>query len=139
VNSNERPLFLFNSVELSTPPMSVQARREAGYLLGLLQSGEALGMPQARPMPSIGPRVYELRVREADLNWRILYRLDTDWVLTDRVLLIHQFVKRTEATPRAVIALCQTRLREYDAARAEEEAAEAGGRAAEKSVDGRKP
>ena len=74
-----------------------------------------LSMPQARPMPQIAPHVYELRIREANLNWRIIYRADAE-----RVLLIHQFVKKTERTPRAVIELCQARLSQYDEERAAE-------------------
>ena len=115
MNPQEKPLFCFNDIELSTPPLSVEVRREVGYLLGLLQQGEVLGMPRARPMPSIGARVYELRVRDADLQWRIFYRLDAD-----RVLLLHQVAKKTATTPRAVIELCRTRLAQYDVARAEE-------------------
>jgi hypothetical protein len=35
---------------IKTPPLSVAARVEAGYLLRLLQNGELLGMPESRPM-----------------------------------------------------------------------------------------
>ena len=41
--------------EVRTPPFSTEARREVGYLLRLLQQGEALSMPHSRPMfSSIG-------------------------------------------------------------------------------------
>ncbi|MGA7501729.1 MAG: hypothetical protein WBX00_33775 [Isosphaeraceae bacterium] len=49
--------------EIKTPPFSGAARLEAGMLLRQLQDGESLGMPHLRPMPSIGPRCHELRVR----------------------------------------------------------------------------
>jgi phage-related protein len=90
--------------------MSEEARVEAGTLLRLLQEGDLLGMPHSRPMPSIGPRCHELRIRDARHTWRIVYRLDPD-----AILLVHCFDKDTRATPRRVIALCRDRLQTFDA------------------------
>ena len=39
--------------EIKTPPFTEEGRREAGYLLRLLQQGERLGMPQAEPFRSL--------------------------------------------------------------------------------------
>lgn len=69
-------------------------RAEAGYLLRCLQSGELLSMPESRPMPVIGTRVHELRIRDRDAIWRIVYRLDPDAVVIAAV-----FQKKTQATP----------------------------------------
>lgn len=91
--------------------MGVQARREAGFLLGLLQSGEVLGMPQARPLFNIAPRLYELRIREAGKNWRIFYRVDVD-----RILLIHQINKKTPTLTEQDKTTIKNRLSTYDAA-----------------------
>lgn len=91
--------------------MGVQARRETGFLLGLLQSGEVLGMPQARPLFDIAPRLYELRIREAGKNWRIFYRVDAD-----RVLLIHQINKKTPTLTEQDKTAIKNRLSAYDAA-----------------------
>ena len=49
---------------IKSPPFSVSARRKAGALIRMLQEGESLGMPQSRPMPIIGPRCQELRVKD---------------------------------------------------------------------------
>ena len=95
--------------ELKTPPMTASARVEAGYLLGLLQEGVNLAMPLSRPMPQIGPRCHELRVRAEDTNWRIIYRID------DRaILVVDIFKKKTAATPKRVIEACKRRLTAYD-------------------------
>jgi phage-related protein len=115
VNPKEKPLFRFNGVEVNTPPMSDAARREAGFLLGLLQCGETLGMPQARPLFEVAPRLYELRIREAGKNWRIFYRADAD-----RVLLIHQINKTTQTLSEQDKKTVKDRLATYDAARIEE-------------------
>jgi phage-related protein len=63
-------------------------------------------------MPNIGPRCYELRVRDRSHNWRIVYRLDSD-----AIFIVEVFAKATRQTPRAIIDTCQRRLRQYDQAR----------------------
>ncbi len=80
-------------------------------LLRQLQDGESLGMPHSRPMPSIGPRCHELRVRDEDQNWRIVYRLDPD-----AIVIVTVFAKAAQQTPKRVINDCQRRLRAYDEA-----------------------
>lgn len=95
--------------ELKTPPISRNARVEAGFLLRLLQDGETLSMPQSRPMPSIGNRCHELRINDVDSTWRIIYRIDTD-----AIIILEIFSKKTNKTPKKVIDVCQRRLRHYD-------------------------
>jgi phage-related protein len=97
--------------EVKTPPFSKEARVEAGFLLRRLQHGETLGMPQARPMPALGRRCYELRIRDEERNWRIMVRTDAD-----AVVIVDVFAKKTRTTPRRVIEVCRERLRRYDEA-----------------------
>lgn len=66
------PLPVGRGLRIRTPPFSADARVEAGSLLRRLQEGGLIGMPHSRPMPSIGPRCHELRVRDAGHLWRIL-------------------------------------------------------------------
>jgi phage-related protein len=94
---------------IKTPPFSDEGRKEAGELLRLLQEGEHLGMPQAEPLPIVGPRCGALRVRDGEHNWRIMYRADPD-----AVLVIEVYAKKTRKIPADVIARCKRRLREYD-------------------------
>lgn len=110
MSPSDKPLVWLHG-EIKTPPFSGAARIEAGYLLRLLQKGQAVGMPQARPMPVVGPRCLELRVRDASADWRIMYRLDSD-----AVVILEVFSKKTRATPKTVIDACTRRLREYDSA-----------------------
>ena len=97
--------------EIKTPPFSAEARTEAGELLARLQRGEALRMPHSRPMPEIGPRCHELRVKDAGAEWRIMYRADPD-----AVLVLDVFTKKTRTTPANVTRNCTRRLRDYDTA-----------------------
>ena len=100
--------------EIKTPPMSEAARRETGFLLRRLQQGESLALPHSRPMPAIGPRCHELRVRDENRDWRIVYRIDED-----RILIIEVFNKTTRQTPNSVVKVCQRRIADYDRARGE--------------------
>jgi len=76
----EKPLVWLHG-QIKTPPFSQEARIEAGYLLGRLQQGENLRLPQSRPMPSIGRRCHELRVPDKGRDWRIVYRIDADAIV----------------------------------------------------------
>jgi phage-related protein len=99
---------------LQTPPAGPAARREAGFLIRLLQQGERLSLPESRPMRSIGRRVHELRIEDAamGLTWRIIYRIDDD-----AILIVDWFHKKTKTTSKADIARSRDRLSKYDAAR----------------------
>jgi phage-related protein len=105
----ERRPIVFLGGRIWTPPFSRAGRREAGELLGMLQDGVSLRMPHSRPMPDIGPRCHELRVRDAGHNWRIFYRIDPD-----AILVIDVMPKKTAATPKPEIDLCRKRLAAYD-------------------------
>ena len=107
---SDKPLVWLHG-EVKTPPFSQAARIEAGYLLRLLQKGQAVGMPHSKPMPVVGPRCRELRVRDAGADWRIVYRLDSD-----AVVILEVFTKKTRAMPKIVIDACTRRLGEYDRA-----------------------
>lgn len=106
---NDKPLVWLHGT-VKSPPFSRPARLEAGFLLRKLQRGDALSMPHARPMPSIGPRCYELRVNDENKTWRIIYRLDLD-----AIVICEVFEKKMSRTPKTVIDVCQQRLRRYDA------------------------
>jgi len=97
VSPSDKPLVWLHG-EIKTPPFSEAARIEAGYLLRLLQKGQALAMPHARPMPVVGSRCQELRVRDAEADWRIVYRADSD-----AIVILAVFSQKTRATPKAVI------------------------------------
>lgn len=66
-------------------------------------------MPHSRLMRSIAPACHELRIRDADRNWRIIYRIDSD-----AIVIVDVFAKRTGQTPQSVINRCQRRPRAYD-------------------------
>ena len=98
------------SGEIKTPPLSTEARREAGFLLRRLQRGELIRLPHSRPMTkAIGPRCHELRIQDEDATWRVMYRIDRD-----EILILEVFSKKTQKTPAAVIDACKARLKRWD-------------------------
>jgi phage-related protein len=110
VSPKDKPLAWLHG-EVKTPPFSAAARLEAGYLLRRLQRGELLGLPNSRPMPSIGARCHELRIGDAGMAWRLVYRIDAD-----AIVIADVFAKKTARTPKAVLAVCKARFKEYDRA-----------------------
>jgi len=94
--------------EVKTPPMSLEARREIGFLLRELQGGVNLSMPHSRPMPIIGSGCHELRVNDQGKTWRVIHCIDAD-----AILILEVFEKKTNRTPQGVIDICRRRLRRY--------------------------
>ena len=107
MSQSDKPLVWMEG-EIKTPPFSGEARIEAGMLLRRLQQGENLGLPQSRPMPDIGPRCHELRIRDENKSWRIFYYLEADAVV---ILDVHN--KTTQRTPQAMLETCKRRLKLY--------------------------
>ena len=107
MSPTDKPLAWLHG-EVKSPPLSNAARLEVGYLLRRLQQGAALGMPRSRPMPPIGPRCHELRIDDAATTWRIVYH-----VAPDAIVILEVFQKKTQTTPKAVVAACKRRLKEY--------------------------
>ena len=105
----DKPLVWLHGV-VKSPPLSHEGRLHAGILLRRLQRGEALPMPESRPMPSVGVRCYELRLRDVGGTWRIIYRVDED-----AIVILDVFQKKTPKTPPRVIDACRQRLRAYEA------------------------
>jgi len=94
--------------EIKTPPFSKEARLEAGLLLRRLQMGESLSMPQSRPMPNIGKACHELRIRDEDKTWRIIYH-----IADDAIVILEVFSKKSKETPKYAIENSSKRLKEF--------------------------
>ena len=88
--------------------MSVEARREIGFLLRQLQEGIALSLPASRPMPGIERGCHELRVRDGSHDWRIAYAVERD-----AIVILEVFEKGLRKTPKQVMEVCRKRIREY--------------------------
>jgi phage-related protein len=93
---------------IHSPPFSEAARKEAGVLIGRLQSGRQVSMPASRPLGAIGRNCHELRIPDVDHHWRIVYA-----IRQNAVLILDVFSKKTQKTPWIVIESCRRRLTRY--------------------------
>lgn len=108
MSGKDKPLVWMHG-EILTPPFSVTARIETGFLLRQIQKGIKLSLPQSRPMPSIESRCHELRIKDENVTWRIIYR-----IYTDVILVLEIFEKKTNRTPKSVIYACKHRITDYE-------------------------
>ncbi len=83
-------------------------RKAIGKAILDLQAGHSLTLPLARPMPSVGSGVDEIRVRDASGAYRVFYLCK----LARGILVFHAFVKKTQTTPHREIEVAAKRLKE---------------------------
>ncbi|MEL6876601.1 MAG: type II toxin-antitoxin system RelE/ParE family toxin [Pseudomonadota bacterium] len=83
------------------------ARYNTGVELRAVQTG--LEPADWKPMKTVGAGVREIRIREASGTFRVIYLA----TLADRVLVLHAFQKKTQATPKKDIDLAARRLKNW--------------------------
>ena len=105
---NETKPLVWMKGEVKSPPFSPSARLEAGILLRRLQRGESLSLPHARPIPIIDAHCHELRIRDENQTWRIVYAIEPD-----AIVILEVFSKKTRAMPKSVINSARRRLMLY--------------------------
>ena len=84
--------------------LSVEDRKRIGEEIKTVELGWPLGMPLVRKMES---DLWEVRI---DLRARIARVLFT--VLSDQMILLHGFIKKSQETPRPDLALAKGRLKQ---------------------------
>ncbi len=102
--------FLGRSLE-GLKSFPVDARREAGFQLDLVQRG--MDPADWRPMPDIGRGVREIRIRDSSGAFRVVYVA----TFADAVYVLHCFEKKSRKTPRSDIDLASDRYRELSGRR----------------------
>lgn len=80
------------------------ARQDAGYQLDKVQRGQQ--PDDFKPMPSIGKGVEEIRVRDEDGIYRVIYTAR----LANFIYVLHCFQKTTQATCQRDIELARSRF-----------------------------
>ena len=81
------------------------ARRHAGFQLGKVQVG--LDPDDWKPFDELGGGTREIRIREADGVYRVLYVAKLD----ETVYVLHCFQKKTSATSKHDKNIAETRYR----------------------------
>jgi phage-related protein len=81
-------------------------RRAIGSELRLLQSGDR--PLHARPLKTVGRGVWELKISEAEGQFRVVYVVKRN----DRIYVLHAFQKKAQQTPLRDIELARARFKE---------------------------
>jgi phage-related protein len=103
-----RPIILHPKARDIIRRFPKEVRIRLGRGLFRLQLGEQIGLPNARPMPSVAAGVSEIRVRGEDGAYRAFYYA----AAPQGVFVFHAFVKKTRGTPPLEIELAKKRLKE---------------------------
>ena len=82
------------------------ARRESGHQLDKVQRG--LEPDDWKPMPSVGPDVREIRIRDQTGAFRVIYTATRP----EAVYVLHAFQKKTQQTAKRDLELAERRLKE---------------------------
>jgi phage-related protein len=82
------------------------ARREAGFQLFQVQEGD--NPDDWKPMSDVGPGVREIRVRDKDGAFRVIYVA----TFADAVYVLHCFQKKTRKTSQEDLELAKRRYKE---------------------------
>jgi phage-related protein len=85
----------------------VDAKREAGYQIGLVQAGE--DPSDWKPFSDIGTGVKEIRIHK-DNEFRIMYVTKFD----ECIYVLHAFVKKEQKTKQSDINLAKQRYKEIN-------------------------
>jgi phage-related protein len=87
--------------------LPLEVKEDLADALARLQEGHKLSLPLSRPMPSIGKRVHELRLKDRSGIYRVVYFIKT----ANNIYLLHSFKKKTSQTPKENIETARSRLK----------------------------
>jgi phage-related protein len=99
----------YHDAKLQDTVLSLPAGLLARYLHltdRLVEYGPDLGMPHTRAM---GSGLFELRLKSQEGIARVFYCT----VVGRRIVLLHQFVKKTDKTPAKELAIARKRMKEW--------------------------
>jgi phage-related protein len=102
---DEKPIYWMGSAYDDLLAFPDDARRDAGFQLGKVQAGNA--PDDWKPFDDIGAGTREIRIREADGIFRVMYVAKFD----EAVYVLHSFQKKTQATSKADKAIAEARYR----------------------------
>lgn len=103
-----KPAWFHPKVKSILRSFPEDVRREIGKLILDLQKGAILSMPVSKPMPSVGPGIEELRIRDSSGAFRVFYFAR----MADAILILHALQKKSQKTPQKEIDLGRKRLKE---------------------------
>ncbi|HEX4293085.1 MAG TPA: type II toxin-antitoxin system RelE/ParE family toxin [Rhizomicrobium sp.] len=85
--------------------MPREDRKKIGDDVKAVEFGWPIGMPVCRPL---GKGLYEVRTHLKDVVARVLFTIEGD-----KMVLLHGFIKKSQTTPAADLALARGRLQTF--------------------------
>jgi phage-related protein len=103
---NPKPVEFLDSALDDLRAFPISARREAGHQIDQVQHGQE--PDDWKPMPTIGPGVREIKIRDIAGAFRVVYIAK----FADAVYVLHCFQKKTQKTSKMDLDLAEKRYRE---------------------------
>jgi phage-related protein len=103
------PVIFYHPARDEILSWPADVKKELGSVLTLLQKGESVGMPDVRPMPSVGKGVSEIRISKSSGAYRAFFVVWTE----HGILIFHGFKKKTQTTPKIEIETGRKRLNAF--------------------------
>ncbi len=100
-----KPLHFLGTAHRNLAAFPESARRRAGYELFMVQSGRE--PEDFKPLASVGPGAYELRVRDETGAFRVIYVAK----FAQAIYVLHAFKKKTRKTAQSDIELAARRYK----------------------------
>lgn len=100
----DKPIVWIGSSKRDLGAFPDEARRRAGFELRAIQQGDEPS--DFKPMPTVGPGVYEVRIQTGDA-FRVFYLSKFD----EAVYVLHAFQKKSRKTSKQDIAIGRERFR----------------------------
>jgi len=101
----ERPIFWIGTSLTDLKAFPVEARKEAGYQLHLVQTGQ--DPDDWKPFSDIGKGVREIRITDSSGIFRIMYLAK----FNESIYVLHSFQKKTQKTRKQDIDIARTRYK----------------------------
>ena len=100
--------YFSETVRLNVAGLSLEMRaRYAAYTERMKQFGAHLGMPHSR---ALGDGLFELRLKDANGIARVFFCVAQG----QRIVMLHSFIKKTQATPKRELDIARRRKKETD-------------------------
>lgn len=99
---------IFEKVEKVLKNESKEIRQDLQDILEKLELGFNIGMPHIKSLSSIFPGLSEIRIKDRNGQFRVIYFLKK----AEAIYLIHAFRKKTQKLPNKEIQIILKRLKE---------------------------
>lgn len=103
IRGGSKAVYFVGTARKDLASFPESARRRTGHELFMVQVGREPS--DFKPMPSVGPGAYEIRVRDDAGAFRVIYVAR----IVDAVYVLHAFQKKTRKTAKADIDLAARR------------------------------